>query len=583
MYYFCKAALRFHIMIKVMHRIFIVVALLCVSVCHVSAQNNKDAAKESLLMSAVAKYNDGKYSEAAGMLRKIDASYPADDAVSYYLGLSECALGHVDAAEKYLKDAAALDPSNFWYRYRLAALYGMTDRKELTVAIYEELLKDFPKRSELYYDLVDLYMDQNKLDDALGILDQIETVFGKSDATAMARFSILGRLGRQREAYASLEKFNEEFSSPQVLAVLGDYQMSMYNDSTAVRLYDEALDIAPDYPAALLGKAEAYRMTRKYDEYFKVLDIFVRNGNITAKGKGDYIQAVVQRSDPNFRHTFRPQLDSAVSALVETHPGDSSAMTLAGVYYYGTDRKDKAEEYFLANMENWPESISARVNYVEVLMYSGKWETLSKAGREAFKSFPDEIAFLEMASMADYNLKDYEKVLETCRTIIGLPKADSAKVVGAYSTMGDIYHLLGDNAKAYRAYDKALKIDAGNLLVLNNYAYWLSMEGKKLKKAYLMSKKTIEAEPDNATYLDTFGWILYLMGKPVEAKPFFKHAMLYGGKDSVVVLDHYAEVLYALGEYDLAMVYWKQAESKNGGEIPDLSERINKRKASIKK
>ena len=98
-----------------------------------------------------------------------------------------------------------------------------------------------------------------------------------------------------------------------------------------------------------------------------------------------------------------------------------------------------------------------------------------------------------------------------------------------------------------------------------------------------MSKKTIEAEPNNATYLDTFGWILYLMGKPLEAKPHFKQAMLYGGKDSAVIMDHYAEVLYALKEYDLAMVYWNLAMHKNQGRIPDLEEKVNARKAEIKK
>ncbi len=119
--------------------------------------------------------------------------------------------------------------------------------------------------------------------------------------------------------------------------------------------------------------------------------------------------------------------------------------------------------------------------------------------------------------------------------------------------------------------------------MLNNYAYYLSVEGKKLKKAYAMSRKTIEKEPDNPTYLDTFGWILYLQGKPLEAKPFFKHAMLYGGKDSAVILDHYAEVLYALEEYDLAFVYWNQAMSKNEDKVEGLEQKIKERKAAMKK
>ena len=98
-----------------------------------------------------------------------------------------------------------------------------------------------------------------------------------------------------------------------------------------------------------------------------------------------------------------------------------------------------------------------------------------------------------------------------------------------------------------------------------------------------MSKVTVEKDPHNSTYLDTFGWFLYLQGKALEAKPFFKHAMLYGGKESVVILDHYAEVLFALKEYDLAFVYWTQAQSRNNGEIEGLDEKISRRKAEMKR
>ena len=225
----------------------------------------------------------------------------------------------------------------------------------------------------------------------------------------------------------------------------------------------------------------------------------------------------------------------------------------------------------------------ASADFVEFLMYAEDWEALSEEGRKAFERFPKETTFLEMASVGDYNLEDYDKVLDICHKVLEVAPRDSSKTLRAWSTMGDIYHQLGDDKKAYKAYDKALKINPDYIYVLNNYAYYLSVEGKNLKKAYNMSKRTIEAEPDNATYLDTFGWILYLQGKPLEAKPFFKHAMLYGGKESVVIMDHYAEVLYALKEYDLAMVYWNMALKKNNGDIPDLEAKVKQRKQSMKK
>ncbi|MBQ4192388.1 MAG: tetratricopeptide repeat protein, partial [Bacteroidales bacterium] len=134
----------------------------------------------------------------------------------------------------------------------------------------------------------------------------------------------------------------------------------------------------------------------------------------------------------------------------------------------------------------------------------------------------------------------------------------------------------------FAAYEKALKINPGYAPVLNNYAYYLSLKGKKLKRAAEMSRITVEQEPDNATYLDTYGWILHLQKKSQEAKSYFKHAMLYGGKDSATILDHYAEVLYSLGEYDLAKVYWDDAVKKDtDNEIPDLVSRIGERMKAI--
>ena len=549
-----------------------------------SAQTVREGSEEgNMILTAVEKYNDRDIKGAVAILQEVIAADPENDAAWYYIAQCAIASDDLEMAEQGLRMASEIDPDNFWYRYRLARLYSITSRPELTLDMYEKLLEDFPKKSDLYFDLVEMYASQKEYEKALTTLKEIETVFGMTESIAVYRFNLLRMLNRQEDAYKSLEEFNEEDSSPYVLSTLADYQMSMYNDSTALRYYDEALDLAPDYSPALLGKAETLRLTRQYEAYFDVLDKYVTGADGPAAAKSDYLMAVVQRTDPKFISSFMPQLDSVMDKAIQVHPKDSMLLQTAAVYYYSTDRKDKAKEYFKANMEYWPDSFSAAANYVEFLMYAEQWEDLSAEGRAAFGKFPQETAFLEMASVGDYNLKAYDKVLDICTKVLEVAPDDSSKTLRAWSTMGDIYHQLGDDKKAYKAYDKALKINPDYIYVLNNYAYYLSVEGKNLKKAYTMSKKTIEAEPDNATYLDTFGWILYLQGKPLEAKPFFKHAMLYGGKDSVVIMDHYAEVLYALKEYDLAMVYWNMALKKNDGDVPDLEERVRERKQSMKK
>ena len=542
-----------------------------------------EARHENMVLSAVARYNERDIDSAVSILKEVVADDPQNDGAWYYLGQCAIAKNDPETAEQCYRMASEIDPSNFWYRYRLARLYAVTSRAELTVDMYEKLLEDFPKKSDLYFDLVELYGTQQEYEKALETLKEIETVFGMTESIAVYRFNLLRMLNRQEEAFQSLQDYNKEYSSPFILATLADYEMAMYNDSTALAYYDEALELAPDYSPALLGKAEALRMTRRYEEYFNVLDKYIVTEDTPAGAKGDYLMAVVQRTDPKFVSTFQPQLDTVMNKVLKVHPKDSILLHAAAVYYYSTDRMDQAKKHFKANLEAWPDSFAAAATYVEFLMYAQEWEDLSREGRKAFERFPKETAFLEMASMGDYNLEEYDKVLDLCQKVLEVAPRDSSKTLRAWSTMGDIYHQLGDDKKAYKAYDKALKINPDYVYVLNNYAYYLSVEGKKLKKAYSMSKKAIEAEPDNATYLDTFGWILYLQGKALEAKPFFKHAMLYGGKDSVVIMDHYAEVLFALKEYDLALVYWNLALQKNKGEIEGLEEKVKQRRQEMKK
>ena len=557
---------------------FYIIVVLLFLVSGMVSVTNAQSPNGALVISAVECYDAGDFVKAEAILKRVLATDPKNDAALYYMAMCHIAQNRAEQAEACLDAAVSVDSTNFWYRQRLASLYAMTSRPELTIDMYEKLLEDFPKRSELYYDLVELYVSQGEDDKALKTLENIEAVFGMTESIAVYRYNLLMRAGKQEEALASLEEYNSRYSSPYVLAILAEHQMSMYNDSTAMEYFTEALELAPDFSPALLGKAETLRMNRKYNEYFEVLETYIASPSESAKHKSEYLAAVMKGMDPKFVRAFSSQLDSVMTSFTEVHPSDSSALSLAGLYYHSTDRMEQAEDCFRQNAQAHPSSISAAAGYVEYLMYAGKWEALSEEGRKAYGRFPAELAFLEMASIGDYNMKDYDKVLESCNEVLRVAPSDSSRTLRAWSTMGDVYHIVGESGKAYKAYEKALKINPDYVYVLNNYAYYLCTEGKKLKKAHDMSRKTVEAEPDNATYLDTYGWILYLLGRPEEAKTHFKRAMLYGGKDSPVILDHYAEVLFALGEYDKAMVYWNKARLNNNGSIPDLEERINVRK-----
>lgn len=517
---------------------------------------------DNQLIDAVQTYTEGNYKKAIAEFSNIVWNNKENDAAWYYKGLCEIYLNQPTAAQDDIKKAIALDSANFWYREALARIYGATGQKDLTIAAYEKLVKDFPRKPELQYTLMNLYLSDNQLDKALKAIDEIETVSGKSDPTVITRYRILLQQNKPGEAHDALKSYNDEYSSPQILTMLGDHEMGMYNDSSALAYYDEALWLEKDFAPARLGKAEAYRLTRKYPEFFAVLNGIMSDENIVSAAKAKYFSALIQNSDQHFSRTFQAQLDSALDSGVKTHQNDSTILQAAGMYYVVTNRIDKADKILEQNMQNWPDSKPAAILYLELLMHKNDWSKLSKLAESAYSRFDNNIAFLQIADAGYYNLKQYDMIIRNGERMIANAPQDTSITLPAYSTIGDMYHLKGDSKKAYKYYEKALKINPDYAPVLNNYAYYLSEEGKNLKKAYKMSKKAVAQKPDNATYLDTFGWILHLMNKDLEAKPFFKHAMLYGGKDSAVILLHYAEVLDRLGEKELADVYRSQAKSK---------------------
>ena len=538
-----------------------VISSILFAACPAFAQNGRNIS-DNQLVDAVSLYNEGQLQEAEALLSGICAASPENDAAWYYRGLTRIKLKNAEGAEADLKKAVSLDKSNFWYRYMLAGLYGMTGRTELTIDMYKELMKDFPKKTDLYYSLAQIYIGQNDLTEALNTIEKIETQFGSNDGTVMTKFNILRRQDKGEEAFRVLDEYSKEYSSPQVLSVLGDYAMGMYDDSTALARYDAALDIDRDYAPAILGKAETYRMTRKYSDYFSSLDVLAANPQVPAGAKADYLQAVFRQADRQFINTFRPRFDTTVSIASRVHPNDTSILETAGLYYFSTGRREKAAEAFRTMKVLNPDSPVPAAEYIRILLFCGEWEKAVEESEAAFKKFDYEPGFLDFANTAEYQLKNYDKIIENCTKMLVASPGDSAVFVSSWSTIGDMKHKLGDDKNAFKAYDILLKRYPDYAPALNNYAWFLAEDGKKLKKALAMSKKTVDAEPDNVTYLDTYGWILYLLGRPADAKPLFKHAMMYGGKESATILRHYAVVLEALGETDLAAVYRKQAEAK---------------------
>lgn len=538
-------------------RIYILLFLLFIPTLLISQNNN---AQDSLMLKGIYFYNNKNTDSAKFYLNNNLKINKNNDAAYYYLAKIAALENDLTTSEILLKRAIELDTSNFWYANTLGEIYMQTDKIDNALSIFNDLVLRYPKKTDSYYNLVNLYLSKQDLIRASELLDKIEQISGRNEGVVMTKFNIFRMEQNWEGALKYLVEADKELQSPRVQVLIGDMYADRFKDSLAIQYYNKALKSDLKYAPALFGRAEVYRISGDFDSYFNDIIPFFADKEIDSQMKEEYLKQLFQT--PNFIQRYRAQVDTMVNNLELSHPTDSNTLFLVAAYYSQGEDTLNCTRVLKHNYSLYPQSFDAMFQYITYLYHIERWEAVKKESEIALANFPNNSDLLQLIGISNFRLKNVDKAIDTYKKLekIALENKDTSLIITSYSMVGDLSYEIGDKKQAYSYYKKALKWDPKNASVLNNYAYYLALEGKSMKQAYEMSKKTVELEPDNPTYLDTFGWILYLMGKPLEAKAQFKHALIYGGKDNPEILSHYSTVLEALGEIDLASIYKEQAK-----------------------
>lgn len=526
------------------------------------------SAQSKLFLDGVRYYTAGELDEASSIFRQIVESEPSNDAAWYYLAMTSTDGRQI---RDCLGKAIELDPDNYWYRYFLATFYSQTDNLELAEETFNEITRLFPKRTDVYYDLINLHLRRNDAEAALSLLDKIEGKRGKREITSLTRYELLNNLSRNEEGIERLKVDYKEVRSPQIACILAEAAARSYDETSAINYFSEALEMNPDDPRALFGKSMVHYSLRQFDEYFNCIGRIVSNPEVRTDIKASQLDDL--DNSGQFASVFAPQIDTLYANFVQSAPQDSTALLSYAGHLYRTGRVDDAVAFLRYAIGLYPESFQAHITYCLVLYYGEDWKEAILAASDALQIFPESRDLLQIRGMSYIQDGQDENAVADYNRFLSLAPRDSATALTAYTALGDLAYKMNDRKTAYANFEKALKVNPGYNPVLNNYAYYISQEilesgkpvkqnkNKRLNKALAMSRITIETEPDNPTYLDTYAWLLHINGQNLEAKAHFKHAMLYGGRESKEILNHYATVLDALGEKDLADVYRRQAKA----------------------
>ncbi len=524
----------------------------------------------------------GKYAESFDLLQHCYSMDSTNASVLIELGAYYSSLEEKNKALDFFRRAVKQDPANYYYNMILAGLSKELDLKKEVIEIYNYLLKTYPEKVELYFELANVYGDNGELDKAIQSLDSLQKYTGVSDAITLNKFRLYNMMDKKDRAFEEIQSvIDKNPDNIRYKLLMGDLYLQDNQADKALDYYQQAKQIDPDEPSLILSMVNYYEKTNNKPAAVEELQKAITSSKMEVETKlqllARYI-ALLRQSQQDIK-TANPLFQS----IFEQHPNNTRINMMYGdVLLLQEDKKGAMEQFEIYTKDNPADPAGYEQMLRIVLPDTQALEKVVEITLTGIEHIPTAPQFYFYLGLAKFQQKKYGEALSIYEQ--GLTNAEFQSPViesDFYGQIGDIHHFLKNNNIAFENYEKALKLNPQNLPVLNNYSYYLSLERKSLDKAEQMSGITIKAEPTNPTYLDTYGWILFEQGAYTMAKIYIEKAIEYGKEDlTAEVLEHYGDVLAVTGEKEKAVEQWKKAKELGSGS-KTLNKKI-KRKEYIK-
>jgi len=471
---------------------------------------------------------------------------------------------NLNSALALAREAVALQPQNMWYQVQLAGIYKSKGMIEQACEVYANLANQFPKRNDFYHIQAELYASVEKFEEALEVYQKLEKKIGITEQVSLNKHTLFLRLDKRKNAYSELNKLIKKFPfKVENYGLLADMYLQDGDGEKALDLYKKIVEIAPENGLVHFYLAEYYRKEKKYDLAQNALKKAFASDMVDPDKKIQYLMGVIM-ADPENKVTDET-LKELLDLLIKVHPDHIHVNALYADFL--RRQKDSAGARKLLRKV----LVQEKTNYViwEELMFIDNelldFDSMLTESEEAIKYFPTQPMLYIFNGVAAAQKKDYERAVKSLTTGFNYVGDNIPMRIQFLTYLGDAQYELGHTEKAFKAYDEVLLFDPDNVVVLNNYSYYLSVLDQRLEKAKEMSLKCVEIEKENSTYLDTHAWVLFKLGSFSDAKRAMEKALQFGGRESAVIVEHYGDILYRLGDKKAAMTEWENAQKLGEG------------------
>lgn len=510
---------------------------------------------------SVVQRENGNIDACFDLLRRCLDLCPDAPEANYCIAQYYRVMGDKEQSFLHFKKAAEADPDNTTYLEVFGLSCLGTEHDDEGMAALEKLVTINPNKLDILSLLQYKYTEKKEYDKALKVLDRMEKIEGKSEKISIEKSNIRLTMGDKQGAMAEIKSLADQYpNDPNYQSMYADVLLYCGENKQAYDLLDALLAKEPDNSAAQISMMSYYKAESEPEKADSMALRILTNDNTPKDNKLMLIRQII--SDNNQEGGDSTKVIDIFEEVLKQKQNDGDMAYLYATYLqYLEMPKPQIKDAYSRVLEIAPDYAPARQQLVQMGLLDKDYNTVIELCQAGRQYNPDEMAFYYAQGMSYYMLGHNAKALDTFRSGVELANEQSNPelVSDMYAIMGDILFAANKPTQAFEVYDSCLQWKEDNISCLNNYAYYLSINGDSLDKAEQMSYKTIKAEPTNSTYLDTYAWILYMQKRYAEAKVYIEQALACDSLPSVDILDHAGDIMYRNNMTDEAVALWKRA------------------------
>jgi tetratricopeptide (TPR) repeat protein len=431
---------------------------------------------------------------------------------------------------------------------------GKSGRFREAEAVYRELLELDPGDRESQAALVDLYEDQDRLEEAVALLLEMEkrdpdnAAIGERITLDFARAGRFGEAEKRAREQASRRPENRS-----IRRLLASVLFEKADVAGGEKILQDLVKSDPEDEAARRALAGELLRERRFTQARPLLEESLRRAGTDPKNAAERQWAQVELA-----YLFYLQKDYASARKVlEPATVSGSAVNPRAVrilLLIARDTEDfayglaQARAAAAADREN-PEWIGA---IAEFQFRSGD----RRPAVEALDRLAGSKEAERTLAAADVyaRLKEYPTAARLARDAVGrFPESPEALF-----RLGSSLERAGDSAEAEKVFSRLLEMRPNDSAAQNYLGYMWADRGVNLEKAHVLLEKAVGREPRNGAYLDSLGWVYFRMGKFDAAQLNLLEAHRREPDDPTIE-EHLGDLSERQGNVARAVTHWERA------------------------